>query len=76
VDLLILNCVIISFGLEGGGGAIGAPLRPLDLLINVTMQPFMGRFECYPSSLDLKCPKRCSVEIGLVNLIVDGYDPI
>jgi len=33
---------VISFGLEGGGGAIGAPLHPLDLLINFTMQPFMG----------------------------------
>jgi hypothetical protein len=37
VFLLILNCVVVmSISLEGGGGAIGAPLHPLDPLIDVT----------------------------------------
>jgi hypothetical protein len=54
MNLLLSDHVVVTFlGLQGGGGAIGALLHPLDLLINVIATPFMGSSKCDPLSFDL-----------------------
>jgi len=42
---------VTFLGLQGGGGAIGALLHPLDLLINVIATPIHGLIQMLPFEL-------------------------